>query len=201
MADENLETPERGYNTKDVRTQPEPERKGGSRVKPFLASLLLVPALLFGLWTWITLTYTYSRGERAGVIQKFSQKGWLCKTWEGELAMVTMPGTVQETFQFTVRKDEVARRLDELYKQGGRVSLTYEQHRGVPMSCFGETQYFVTGAQPIGVSPGQGMAPSLPGYPQQQQMQQQQMPQQQMQPQSPAPPGTAQPMPAPAPRP
>ena len=119
-----------------------------------------------------------------------------------------MPGTVQETFQFTVRDDAVSRRLDELYKQGGRVSLSYEQHRGVPMSCFGETQYFVTGAQQIGMSPGQGMAPSLPGYPQpgpqqqmQQQMPQQQMPQQQMQPQSPAPPGTAQPMPAPAPRP
>jgi hypothetical protein len=49
-------------------------------------------ALLFAVYTFVALTWTYSRGERAGYVQKFSQRGWLCKTWEGELAMVNVPG-------------------------------------------------------------------------------------------------------------
>jgi len=36
----------------------------------------------------ITLQVVYSDGERVGYIQKISRKGWVCKTWEGELAMV-----------------------------------------------------------------------------------------------------------------
>ena len=67
--------------------------------------LVLLPALLIAIWTAITLTYTYSKGERAGFIQKLSQKGWICKTWEGELAMVNMPGAAQERFPFTVRSE------------------------------------------------------------------------------------------------
>jgi hypothetical protein len=57
---------------------------------------------LVALWTLFTLTWSYSAGERAGYVQKFSEKGWICKTWEGEMAMVSMPGTVAEKFYFTV---------------------------------------------------------------------------------------------------
>lgn len=108
---------------------------------------VLLPALLFAGWTAITLSWVYSRGERAGYVQKFSQKGWICKTWEGELAMVNMPGTAPEIFAFTVKNDSVAQALTKL--MGSRVAITYEQHRGVPGSCFGETEYYVTKAQPV----------------------------------------------------
>ena len=104
--------------------------------------ILLVPGLIFGTWTWVTLNYTYSKGERAGYVQKLSKKGWVCKTWEGELAMVNLPGTMPEKFLFSVRNDSIARLLEK--NIGKRVSLTYEQHRGVPTSCFAETQYYIT---------------------------------------------------------
>ncbi len=119
-----------------------------SRLGLKLAGVFIVlPALLFAAWMAITLGWVYSRGERAGYVQKFSQKGWLCKTWEGELAMVNMPGTAPELFAFTVKNDSVAQALTKL--MGSRVALSYEQHRGVPGSCFGETQYYVVGAHPV----------------------------------------------------
>lgn len=107
-----------------------------------LLIVLVVPALVFGAWSWITLNYSYSKGERAGYVQKLSRKGWLCKTWEGELAMANLPGTMPEIFFFSVRNDSVARLLDK--NVGKRVSISYEQHRGVPTSCFAETEYYVT---------------------------------------------------------
>src|SRR5882672_2627495 len=107
-----------------------------------LLIVLLVPALLFGAWSWITLHWSYSKGERAGYVQKLSRKGWLCKTWEGEMSMVTMPGTVAEKFYFTVPDDAVAAKLNA--NVGKRMALHYEQHLWVPSSCFGDTQYFVT---------------------------------------------------------
>jgi hypothetical protein len=109
---------------------------------------LLLPAALITLYTWAALHYTYSSGERAGYIQKISKKGWLCKTWEGELAMTTVPGTAPQIFLFSVRNDATARKIEQ--SAGQRVALTYEQHKGVPSSCFGETEYFVSGVRPIG---------------------------------------------------
>jgi len=111
--------------------------------------LALIIALLGG-YTWVVLSWSYSTGERAGYVQKFSNKGWFCKTWEGELAMVTMPGTLTEKFEFSVRNAEVAKQLNE--SMGQRVSLHYEQHIGVPTSCFGETQYFVSSVRVVEVT-------------------------------------------------
>jgi hypothetical protein len=108
---------------------------------------VILPILLLALWTTLALNWTYSRGDRAGFIQKFSQKGWVCKTWEGELAMVNLPGAAQERFAFSVRDDSVAHAITRL--MGSRVSLTYEEHRGVPTRCFGETQYYITAVKPI----------------------------------------------------
>jgi len=112
-------------------------------------SIILLPILIFALWAWVTLGYVYASGDRAGYVQKLSKKGWLCKTWEGELAMVNLPGSVTpQIFHFTVRNDSVARLLEK--EMGKRVSLTYEEHRGVPTSCFGETGYFVTNVRTLG---------------------------------------------------
>ena len=124
-------------------TAPPPARRTGRRLLLGLILLVLVAAGLFALYTWASLTISYSEGDRAGYVQKFSRKGWLCKTWEGELAMVNLPGTMPELFAFTVRDDEVAARINE--SLGQRIALTYEEHRGVPSRCFGETRYFVTG--------------------------------------------------------
>lgn len=108
--------------------------------------LILIPVIGFTLWTWATLKFVYSSGERAGYIQKFSQKGWVCKTWEGEMALVTLPGTAPEIFNFTVRDDATANKI--IPYVGQRVSVHYDQHKGIPGSCFGDTQYFVTSVQP-----------------------------------------------------
>ena len=112
-----------------------------SRLTRWLTAIIVIPIILFVLYTWITLSWSYSKGERAGYVQKFSNKGWIVKTWEGELAMVSMPGTTPEKFYFTVRNDSVAMRINQAL--GKRVALSYEQHIGVPTSLFGETEYFV----------------------------------------------------------
>ena len=111
------------------------------------AGLVLTVVGLFTLWTMFALTYDYSDGERAGYVQKFSRKGWICKTWEGELALVNLPGAMPEIFHFSVRDNAMARTIQD--SVGKRVALTYEQHIGVPTSCFGETEYFVIGMKVI----------------------------------------------------
>jgi hypothetical protein len=112
-----------------------------SRKLRWFGSLVVTPVLLFAFYTWLSLTWSYSSGERAGYVQKFSKKGWIFKTWEGELAMVTMPGTMPEKFFFSVREDSVAAKINQTL--GKRVALVYEQHKGVPTDWFGETEYFV----------------------------------------------------------
>lgn len=107
--------------------------------------LLAIPVVLFALYTWAALTWVYSSGERAGYVQKLSQKGWICKTYEGELILVSMPGTQAEKFLFSVRDQNVAKKINETV--GERVRLIYEEHKGVPTSCFGETSYFVHDVQ------------------------------------------------------
>ena len=113
--------------------------------------LLALPALYF----WAMLSWSYSSGDRAGWVQKFSHKGWVCKTWEGELALVSLPGTAPEKFLFTVWDEAVAR--DITRAMGKRVSLHYEQKVGLPGSCFGDTRYWVTGvtvSEEIPLTPG-----------------------------------------------
>lgn len=113
-------------------------------------------------WVWLALTWSYSEGERAGYVQKFSRKGWLCKTWEGEIAMVTMPGAIPDKFEFSVRDDAVANQINAL--AGKRVVLSYQQHKFIPSNCFGETEYFVTSARAVEeqpVSPAPAVAPPL----------------------------------------
>ena len=110
-----------------------------------ILGLLVLPVLVIGAWTYGALQFSYSSGERSGYVQKISNKGWVCKTWEGELAMVTQPGVPPQLFAFSVRDETVARSL--LDAAGKRVNLTYEQHKGLPGNCFGETEYFITGSK------------------------------------------------------
>ena len=135
-----------GTNAEQGAAAAPPKKK--RRWKMILAMVVIVPVIVFALYAWAALAYSYSKGERAGYLQKFSQKGWLCKTWEGEIAMATIPGTMPQIFDFSVRNDSVAGILNGL--SGQRVNISYEQHKGVPTSCFGETEYFVTGVRTIG---------------------------------------------------
>jgi hypothetical protein len=118
-----------------------------SFVRRHRGKLLLLAVLVVGLggvslWTLATLTFSYSTGDRIGYVQKLSRKGWLCRTWEGELAMSPVPGAAPQIFPFTIPDDAVATKLKDV--EGKRVAIHYEEKRGIPSSCFGDTPYFVT---------------------------------------------------------
>lgn len=117
----------------------------------YLFILLLGAALVFGLWFWGSLKYVYSTGERAGYIQKFSKRGWLIKTWEGELAMVNLPGAMPEIFSFSVVDHAVAAQVNQT--MGKRIVITYDQHRYIPLPIFAETEYFATGVKEVSSAP------------------------------------------------
>jgi hypothetical protein len=117
--------------------------------KVTLFTVIVVPILVFTIWAGVALNFSYSSGLRVGFVQKFSKKGWICKTWEGELAMVNMPGAMSQIFSFSVRNDSVAKAINDAMAKG-RLELQYEEHRGVPTTCFGETNYYVTGVKSIG---------------------------------------------------
>lgn len=131
-----------------------------SRVPRILGMFILVPILLAAGWTWLTLHWSYSEGERTGYVQKLSKKGWLCKTWEGEIAMVTMPGAIPEKFAFTVTDDRVVKTINSL--AGQRVVLQYQQHKFIPSSCFGETEYFIQDVIVVSTEASDLPKPSLP---------------------------------------
>lgn len=146
------EIPPRGYTTQDVREiRDDTRRRHGFARRHWmgltLTLLILVPAVVVMLWTTIALHLTYSSGDRVGYVQKFSHKGWVCKTWEGELAMNPVPGSIPQIFRFSVRDDSVARLINE--SQGKQVALHYAEHHGVPGSCFGETNYYITGMRQV----------------------------------------------------
>lgn len=110
-------------------------------------SLVFVGIAGAALYTFATLGITYSDGDRAGILQKFSRKGWICKTYEGELAMSYTPGMAPVLWNFSVRDETVAEKVRQA--QGKRVVLHYNEHRGVPTDCFGETQYYVDGVRSV----------------------------------------------------
>lgn len=115
------------------------------RITLTLLAVLAAAVLAAWAYVWITLHFSYSEGERAGYLQKFSKRGWICKTWEGELLLTSMPGAIPEKFNFSVRDDEIARQL--MSSTGKRVLLNYAQHKGVPTNCFGETEYYAEKVQ------------------------------------------------------
>lgn len=140
--------PHRAMNTEDVASQPPPPKKGFVRRhwgKLTLLILVTVPVLTLVIWSYAALSYSYSKGNRVGWVQKISQKGWVCKTWEGELQMSNIPGSAPILFPFTVRSDSVAHAIER--SVGRQVELQYEEHPGVPLSCFGETPHFVVGVR------------------------------------------------------
>ena len=101
--------------------------------------------LVFSGFTWLTLHWSYSDGERAGLLQKFSRRGWICKTYEGEMVLATVATVNAEKFLFTVRDADIAKQLTGYI--GDHITVHYEQRKWIPTSCFGDTEYFVTSVQ------------------------------------------------------
>ena len=126
-------------------------RQCGLGLVGWMISILTLGLLLFAGYLWVMLTWSYSSGERAGWVQKLSKKGYICKTWEGEMAMVSLPGSIPEKFLFTVRDEQVAQRVHAV--MGKRVALDYEEHIGLLTSCFGDTGHFVTEVRVIEDTP------------------------------------------------
>ncbi|MBB6092620.1 hypothetical protein HNQ60_001498 [Povalibacter uvarum] len=116
-------------------------RRGGFRKFMLIALTALLAGVL--LWTWFSLSWSYSDGDRAGVLLKFSKKGWICKTYEGQLALYVVGGVAPQLWDFSVRDEAVAKKLSGAV--GQEIQLHYTEHRGVPTSCFAETQYFADG--------------------------------------------------------
>lgn len=115
-----------------------------------IKNIVIVAAILFALcalYLWFAFTWSYSTGERAGYVQKFSKTGWVCKTWEGELSMMSLPGQVPEKFHFTVRNNTVAETINQ--SLGKKIALNYDQYKGLPTSCFGNTEFFVSSVKSI----------------------------------------------------
>ncbi len=116
-----------------------------ARALKWIVLAALFPVLLIAAYFGFVLNWAYSDGDRAGYLQKFSRKGWICKTYEGELAMTTVPGVAPVLWNFTVRDPAVAAQINAVL--GKRMALHYEEHRGIPTSCYGETNYFVSKVQ------------------------------------------------------
>lgn len=128
-------------------------------LKTTLIALIVIGLLIVG-WVWLTLHWSYAEGERTGYVQKLSKKGWVCKTWEGEIVMVTMPGAIPEKFEFTVRDESVVEKINS--QAGNRVVLHYKQHKFIPSSCFGETEYFVDNVREVRDMPTTLPPPAVP---------------------------------------
>ena len=138
-------------------------KQQGLGLVAWLGLIAILAVLLFASYIWLMLSWSYSRGERAGWVQKLSEKGYICKTWEGEMAMVTMPGSIPEKFLFTVRDDAIAEKIRAV--MGKRVAIDYEEHIGLITSCFGDTGHFVKDVKVIDetsaplIIPGRSPAP------------------------------------------
>lgn len=119
----------------------------GKKAALIVVLLVVTAAALFAGYVMIVLNVSYSKGERVGYVQKFSEKGWLCKTWEGELQMLPVPGAIPEKFLFSVRDESLINKINAT--MGKKLALSYEQHKGVPTSCFGESEYYAVGAKSL----------------------------------------------------
>ena len=132
-------------------SNPDGRRKSG-RFGRFLLIVLVLGVVGVGLWTWLTLSWAYSDGERAGVLQKFSRRGWFCKTYEGELAQFVIAGVSPQIWEFSARDPAIGAQLSKAV--GHKVQLHYTEHAGLPTSCFADTRYFVDRVTVVGEVPG-----------------------------------------------
>ena len=142
-------------------------RRRSAGIGRWIMGLLLLLVIGAGLWTWLTLAWAYAEGERAGVLQKFVRRGWVCKTHEGEIALYYGGGQYMgasispQLWDFSVRDPAVAANLNKAV--GHRVQLHYTEHPGIPTACFAETRFLVDKVTITDNEPG--AAPATPAAP------------------------------------
>lgn len=143
----------------DSQVKPDSQEKPGKPAKPqvkpphkktvrrffkkWFAILLVLAIVIFGIWSWVATRFPYATEEVTGYVQSFKKQGWLCKTWEGQMVVSGIPGSIPSIQTFTVKNDSIAEALQGAMQN--RLTITLDQHRGVPASCFGETQSYLTG--------------------------------------------------------
>ncbi|RRB02066.1 hypothetical protein [Larkinella rosea] len=124
--------------------------------------------VIFGIVYYLT-AWSYSDGERAGTISKYSRRGFVFKTWEGVLNVGGFSGETgsltPQYFDFSVKDDSVAQQINQAVKTGQRVTLHYEE-KLVKLPWNGETKYFVTGVEIVDPQYHYGV-PGQPVYPNQ----------------------------------
>lgn len=116
-----------------------------SGAKKILGIILLIILLVFGIYFYWKYFYTYSEGNRFGLLQKFSHKGNLFKTYEGEMILSSVRSSANvplasEKFFFSVTDENVANKLMNL--QGRSVTVHYKEKKGA-LSWRGDSNYIV----------------------------------------------------------
>ena len=124
-------------------TSLQPRRR--SKAKRYLRNIFLMILLIIAGFIYWKYYYTYSSGNRYGLLQKFSHKGNLFKTYEGEMILSSIRGNnnvplASEKFFFSVTKENVANQLMNL--QGRFVTVHYKEKNGT-LSWRGDTPYIV----------------------------------------------------------
>jgi hypothetical protein len=115
------------------------------KTKKILKWILTLIIIFLGTFIYWKYFYTYSEGFRAGLLQKFSHKGAIFKTYEGEMILSSVSSTsnvaiASEKFFFSVPKKELAIQFDTL--QGRNVILHYIEKNG-PVFWRGDSRYLV----------------------------------------------------------
>lgn len=122
-----------------------------TKFKKFMTKFLVIvvgltfAVCVFGWLLGLSPGLTYSDGHRSGVVYKFSKKGVLYKTWEGELSLGmtetdSAGAVIPRVFDFSVSRPEIAEKIDEAERSGKRVTLHYREYiwRG---RYYGTTSY------------------------------------------------------------
>lgn len=116
--------------------------RGTKKILKWTASIVVIILAIFIYWRYF---YTYSEGYRAGLLQKFSSKGTIFKTYEGEIILSSISSTrdvaiASEKFYFTLKNKALVRQFDMM--QGQNVIVHYKQ-KNAPLFFRGDSEYLV----------------------------------------------------------
>ena len=115
------------------------------KAKRIVMVIFLIALALLALFIWWNYYFTYSEGNRYGLLQKFSHRGNMFKTYEGELILSSVRGNqnvtiASEKFFFSVTDENIAKKLDEL--QGQNITVHYLEKKSVAF-WRGDSRYIV----------------------------------------------------------
>lgn len=125
-------------------------------VKKILYWAVFVLVIFLGVFIYWKYGFTYSKGYRAGLLQKFSEKGVVFKTYEGEMILSSVQSNANvaiasEKFLFSVADEAVAKQMEQI--QGKNVVVHYHEKNGV-LPWVGESKYIVDSVRVTDVGGG-----------------------------------------------